>query len=50
MIHLTKPDVNWLTKLLDVVEGIHDDYPELFSKEDRETLKITRQLIRSLNT
>ncbi len=48
MVNLTRPDVGWLKKLVVVVEEIHDDYPELFSDEDEETLKITQELIRNL--
>jgi hypothetical protein len=36
-------------ELLDIVEYIYGEYPELFSKEDEETLKITGELIRGLN-
>ena len=48
MIHLTKPDAEWLAKLLDIVDFIYQEYPELFSKEDEETLAIARELIRSI--
>ena len=47
-IHLTPPDLHWLMKLVMIVEYIHQEYPELFSKEDEETLAITKELIRSL--
>lgn len=50
MIHLTKPDVAWLERLLEVVEFIHEEYPELFSDEDEETLRIVAQLIKDLNS
>jgi hypothetical protein len=49
MIHITKPDVQWLLKLLDIIEYIHSEYPELFSAEDEETLAIAGELIRGLN-
>jgi len=48
MIHVTKPDVEWLLKLLDSVEYIYQEYPELFTEEEEEILKVTGQLIRSL--
>jgi hypothetical protein len=48
MIHLTKADAQWLAKLLDIVEYIYQEYPELFNKEDEETLAIARELIRSI--
>lgn len=48
MIHLTKADAQWLAKLLDIVEYIYQEYPELFTKEEEETLAIARQLIRSI--
>jgi len=47
-IHITRPDVLWLEKLLDMVQYIHKEYPELFSEEEEETIKIVAQLIRSL--
>lgn len=46
---LTRPDVQWLVKLLVVITYIHREYPELFSEEDEETLKIARQLIGALD-
>lgn len=49
MIHITKPDAQWLLKLLEIVEYIHGEYPELFSKEDEETLAIAGELIRGIN-
>lgn len=48
MTHLTPPDAEWLTKLMEIIDFIHQEYPELFSKEDEETLDIARQLIRSI--
>lgn len=47
-IHLTRPDVEWLTKLYAIVSYVYEDYPELFSKEDEDTLKVAGELIRSL--
>ncbi len=47
-IHIGRPDVVWLKKLLKIVEEQFEDYPEVFTKEDEETLKISGQLIRSL--
>jgi hypothetical protein len=38
----------WLGRLLIVTEYIYEQYPELFSKEDEETLKISRELIKGL--
>ena len=48
MIHVTRPDVEWLVKLLDIIEYIYQEYPELFTEEDEETLKVAGELIRSL--
>ena len=48
MIHLTNSDVMWLGRLLIVADTIYEQYPELFNKEDEETLKIARQLIQGL--
>ena len=48
MIHVTRPDVEWLLRLLDIVEYIYQEYPELFTKEDEDTLKVAGELIRSL--
>lgn len=48
MHNIGRPDVEWLAKLLKILEEVHQDYPELFSKEDEETMKIAGQLIRSL--
>jgi hypothetical protein len=50
MIHLTKPDAQWLLKLLYHIEYYHGEYPENFSKEDEETLLIAGQLIRKINS
>lgn len=49
MINITRPDVQWLAKLLDIIVYIHGEYPELFSAEDEETLAIAGELIRGLN-
>lgn len=49
MIHLTRPDAEWLRKLLDLAEANYEDYPELFSKQDEEVLKIAGELIRSIS-
>lgn len=48
MITLTQTDVMWLGRLLIVVEYIYTQYPELFNKEDEDTLKVARQLIEGL--
>lgn len=48
MQNIGRPDVEWLAKLLKILEEVYQDYPELFSKEDEETMKIAGQLIRSL--
>jgi hypothetical protein len=48
MQHVTPPDVVWLGKLVQIVDAIYEDYPELFNTEDEETIAITRELIRSL--
>ena len=47
-IHITRPDVEWLIKLYKIVSYVYEDYPELFSKEDEETMKVAGELIRSL--
>lgn len=48
MQNIGRPDVEWLSKLLQIVVFIYAEYPELFTEEDEETLKIVGQLIRSL--
>ena len=48
MTTLTQADVMWLGRLLVVIEYIYEHYPELFTKEDEETLKIARQLIEEI--
>ena len=48
MIHVTRPDVEWLLRLLDIVEYIFQEYPELFTEEEEDTLKVAGELIRSL--
>lgn len=45
---MNKADAQWLLKLLDIVEYIYQEYPELFTKEDEETLAITGEYIRSM--
>jgi len=50
VINLTKPDVEWLVKQDNVIQWIYTNYPELFSEEQEEILRITSELIRSLNT
>ena len=47
-IAIGPPDVAWLAKLLVIAEYIHKEYPELFTKEEEETLKVAGELIRSL--
>lgn len=47
-IHITNADAQWLLKLLDIAEWVHDEYPELFTKEEEETLAVCRELIRSI--
>ena len=49
MIHLTPPDAVWLKKLLVIAKYIQQEYPELFTEEDDETLLVTEQLIKDLN-
>lgn len=49
MIHITRADAQWLKALLNIVEYIYQEYPELFSKEDEEALAIAGELIRSIN-
>jgi hypothetical protein len=45
---MNKADAQWLAKLIAVIDYIYQEYPELFSKEDEETLAIARELIGSL--
>lgn len=45
---MNKANALWLLKLLDIVEYIYKEYPELFSKEDEETLAIAGEYIRSI--
>jgi len=48
MVELTKPDVQWLLTLLTLVQDVYWDYPELFSEEDEDVIRIAGELIRSL--
>ena len=48
MINITKADVVWLGRLYIIAKYIHEQYPELFTEEDEETLKVAGELIRSL--
>ena len=48
MINLTRGDAAWLLKLLIVAEGAHEDYQELFSSEEEETILIAGELIRGI--
>ena len=48
MINITKADSGWLLRLLIITENIFEDYPELFTDEEEETLRIAAQLIRSI--
>jgi len=45
---LSKADVLWLAKLLDITQYIQGEYPELFSAEDEEAMLIVSQLIEEL--
>ena len=47
-MNVTKADALWLLKLLTIILEVYDDYPELFNKEDEETLAIAGELIRSI--
>ena len=48
MINITRSDVAWLLKLLLIIEANHTAYPELFTLEEEETIKIAGQLIRGI--
>ena len=48
MINITRGDAAWLLKLLLIIESNHEAYPELFTSEEEETLKITAEIIRSI--
>jgi len=47
-VHITQTDVMWLGRLYIIAQYIFEQYPELFTEEDEETLKIAGELIRSL--
>jgi len=49
-IHLTRPDAEWLHKLLQLIEYIYEEYPELFSEEDEDMLRVAKQLIEDINS
>lgn len=49
-MQITNPDVEWLFKLYSILQFLYEEYPELFSAEDEEVLKITGELIRSLRS
>ena len=49
MINITRPDAQWLLRLLEMTEWIHSEYPELFTEEEEEALKVSGELIRSIN-
>ena len=38
----------WLGRLYIIAQHILEDYPELFTTDDEETLKVVGELIRSL--
>lgn len=42
---LTKPDLTWIRKFLQNYEDLLEEYPELFSVDDIDTVKIVRQLL-----
>lgn len=46
-IEITPADQVWLETLLDLVEDLLEDYPELFSDEDEDIIAVAGQLIRS---
>jgi len=46
---LSRPDIQWLKELMDLNESLLQDYPELFSDEDEETIKVVGELIRRLH-
>lgn len=48
MQHLTNPDVLWLTKLYELTKRNYEDYPELYSKEEVETIEINESIIKGL--
>ena len=48
MINITPADVVWLGRLYIIAQFIYEEYPELFNKDDEETLKIAGELIRRL--
>jgi len=50
MINLTRPDAQWLERLLDITEYIQGEYPELFSEQDEEVMLVAGQLIRKINS
>lgn len=48
MTRISRADVEWLMKLLVIIEYFRDEFPEEFNNDDDETIKIAGQLIRSL--
>lgn len=42
---LTRPDLTWIRKFLQNYEDLLEEYPELFSVEDIEDIKIVRQIV-----
>ena len=49
MIHVTRPDVVWLSKLLGILEYFYREFPEEFNEEDEEVIKVAGELIKGLN-
>lgn len=45
MTTLTRPDLTWIRKFLQNYEDLLEEYPELFSVEDIEDIKIVRQIV-----
>ncbi len=48
MVNLGRPDVEWLARLWELADEKRNDYPELYSDSEEELLKVTGELIRSL--
>lgn len=44
-IRLTKPDLVHVRRLVELVKWILDEYPELLTTDEEDTLKIVDQLI-----
>jgi len=47
MITITKADLLWIIKLLEIIEYFRDEFPEEFTNDEDEAIKVVAQLLRS---